>query len=128
MGAYKISIDSITCVKHADPNDSDEVWILALSDGDKLDRYPKAPLATYSMKSGSTWDINGDLIIEFDGCCNLTLYDQDVSFLIEKTDFLGCTPFVSSADDSAARVLSNGDGDGSDRSEYHLSFSWISKP
>ena len=128
MGAYKISIDSIKCVSHADPNGSDEVWILAQSDGGVPVRYPKAALSAHSMTNGETWDIDGDLTIEFNGCCNFTLYDQDISFLIQETDFLGCARFTSGADASQPKVLSNGYGDDRDHSEYQLYFSWVAQP
>lgn len=126
MGAYKISIDSITCLSQKDAKGVAEVWLLAQSDGGPPVRYPHAPLFAQNMDEGDTWSIDGDLVLEFDGCCNLTIYEQDFNIDINATDFLGCASFTSGANDANDKIATNGSDSGdSDYSKFAISFSWV---
>lgn len=119
MGNYKIKIEKIHCVQHSDPDQHDEVWLLAQSDGNVIQRYPPQATSTHSMTDGDDWVID-DFTIEFDGCSNLTLYEQDLKLDISLTDFLGCTRFTSGASASSSpRICTNGTS-----SNYEVYFSW----
>ena len=126
MGAYKIRIDSIYCAAQKDAKGNAEVWLLAQSDGGAPVRYPQAAMSSHSMDVGDTWEI-GDLVLEFDGCCNLTIYEQDLGLDVNLTDFMGCARFTSGADASTAKVATNGTDSGEhDYSKFTIQFSWAS--
>ena len=127
MSAYKIKIESIECVHQKDEIGASEIWLLALSDGTTPSRYPVDPMSTYSIDDGETWSIDGDLELEFDGCCNLTIYEQDKKLVLSTTDFLGCVYFTASSDPNTQLVATNGTDSGeSDYSEFRITFSWAS--
>jgi hypothetical protein len=112
-------------VRQADAKDEAEIWLLAQSDGGTPVRYPPSPLSTYSIPTGGNWNINGDLVLEFDGCCNLTIYEQDRKINIDRTDFLGCARFTSGADPSNQKIAANGTDKGNgDYTEFTIEFSW----
>lgn len=126
MGYYKISIDSITCISQNDAKGVAEIWLLAQSDGSKPIRYPPQPVAAYNIDEGDTWSIDGDLTLEFDGCCNLTIYEQDFNIDINATDFLGCASFTAGTNDSNDKIATNGSSSGdSDYSKFAIRFSWV---
>lgn len=126
MAAYRISIDSIKCNSQKDAKGEAEIWLLAQSDGGPPKRYPLEPLSAYDIDEGETWPINGDLVLAFNGCCQLTIYEQDSDLSITATDFMGCVSFTADADESLAKIATNGSSSGdSEYSEFAVSFSWI---
>lgn len=126
MGSYKISIDSIKCISQKDAKGEAEIWLLAQSDGGPPKRYPPQPLSAHDIDEDETWLINGDLDLEFNGCCQLTIYEQDFDLSINATDFLGCVSFTADSDDSIAKIATNGSNSGDrEYSEFAVSFSWI---
>jgi len=125
LSAYKIKIDNIHCVSQKDSKGAAEIWLLAQSDGGAPVRYPQKPLSTHSISEGGNWDIDGDLVLEFDGCCNLTIYEQDHKLNIGSTDFLGCARFTSRADPSNDKIAANStDKENKDYTEFTIEFSW----
>lgn len=127
---YKFRIDTIYCAAQKDTSKGDaDIWILAQSDGGVPLRFPPSALSSHSMAVGDTWDLNDDggFVIEYEGCCNLTLYEQDVDFNINGTDFMGCARFTAGADPSSDKVATNGsDPSESDYSEFTINFSLAS--
>ncbi len=127
---YKFRINSIHCVSQKDTaKGKADIWILAQSDGGAPVRFPPAALSSHAMGDGDTWNLDDDggLTIEYDGCCNLTLYEQDFEFNINGTDFMGCARFTAGADPSSDKVATNGsDPTEGDYSEFSINFSQAS--
>ena len=80
----------------------------------------------HDISEGDTWEID-DLDLEFEGCCNLTIYEQDLDLDINLTDFQGCVRFLAGGDDSADKVATNGSDSGdSGYSKYSVGFTNLS--
>ncbi|WP_257558497.1 hypothetical protein [Sphingobium sp. CFD-2] len=118
----KVRIDRIECQAQKDAKGEAEIWLLAQSDGGMHVRYPAGPVAAQNISEGGTWQI-GDLELEFEGCCNLAIYEQDLNVDISLTDFQGCVSFMAGADDLVDKIATNGsDSSDSGYSKYAVGF------
>jgi len=118
MPSYTVQIDKITVQSVSDPTgNNDEVFLLCQSDAAVPLRVPPQPVVTQSMGSGSgavtTWyptDVDGNpVLVTFDHGMTISLWDQDESWNVNKSDFLGVGSFHESSDDSNNFTVTNGD-------------------
>lgn len=122
MSLHRIRINSIKCNSQKDAKGEAEIWLLAQSDGGIPVRYPEGITLATDIQEGGTWTID-DLLLDYDGCCNLAIYEQDLDLGIGLTDFQGCVSFYPNENESGSKVATNGTDSGeSDYSNYTVYF------